>query len=127
MVHSRRDDRLEHRRGPLRGMLQVGHDASPRSAAAGHGGADHPEAHGAEQTVTRLFRTPCQIASPGGLGQISCGGQPLLAGFRWKLSRNRCCMVICGRMSRRGGCRECKIPEKVGSKLCLVVMAVSTD
>lgn len=40
---------MEHRRGPLRGMLQVGQGTSRRSAAAGHGGADHPEAHGAER------------------------------------------------------------------------------
>ena len=49
MVHSRRVDRLERRRSPLRGMLQVGQGASRRSAASGHGGADHPEAHGAER------------------------------------------------------------------------------
>ena len=49
MVHSRREDRLERRRDPVRGMLQVWQGASRRSAASGHGGADHPEAHGAER------------------------------------------------------------------------------
>ena len=58
MVHSRREDRLERRRDPVRGMLQVWQGASRRSAASGHGGADHPEAHGAKATAPWWRRQP---------------------------------------------------------------------
>lgn len=60
MVHSRWKDRMEHRRGPLRGMLQAWQGTSRRSAAAGHGGADHPEAHGLSDRarVMAIAKTP---------------------------------------------------------------------
>lgn len=62
MVHSRREDRLERLRGPVRGVLQVGQGASRRSAAAGTGGADHPEAHGAERPREADGRRSRQLA-----------------------------------------------------------------